>query len=366
MKPKLAIIGVKGYPGYGGSARANSQLVKRLKNKYNITIYAVSSHADENNDDSIKQIVFRRYSSMKLTMVLYYIKSLFHCLFFGKYDLVHAYHNISGFLIPWLRLRYPVLFNIRALEFDQEKKWSVIERAIINSSMIIALKFSSIIATVDRSSIEVAERYTDKEIVYIPNGVENYLTLLDLKAKKKPEYDITFSANRIIYMKGLHLLFEAVKNSEKEYHIQVIGNLNHIESYKKDLLEASSQLNCDFKGLIVDQKTLFESIINSKLFVFPSYLEGMSNQLLEVASLNIPIIASDIPQNTAVFDSSEVLYFKSGNSIDLLDKIEFALQNYEIMQKKSTSAFKKVNEFHNWDDISSEYESLYSAMLGKI
>lgn len=365
-KSKLAIIGVKGYPGYGGSARANSQLVERLKDKYDITIYAISSHVNTPSTHTIngvKQIVFSSLRNTKATMIKYYIKSLLHCLFVGKYDLIHCYHNISGFMIPFLRIRFPVLFNVRALEFDQEVKWSSIERFIINFSMKIALMFCSTAATVDKSSIDVLKKHTKKQISYIPNGVEDYRKKHLLESNNKPNYDISFSANRIVYMKGLHLVFDALKRADKDLSLQVVGNMNHIKSYKEELLKMSDGVNCDFKGQINDQKELFIALLNSKVFVFPSYLEGMSNQLLEVAAIGLPIIASDIPQNTSVFDAKEVLFFKSGSSPDLQEKIEYAFLNYDEMKNKAQRAYAKILSNHNWDNISKQYVQLYDLAL---
>ena len=44
-KPKIAVIGAKGFPAWGGAARSNEEIFTRLKDKYDVTVYALSSHA---------------------------------------------------------------------------------------------------------------------------------------------------------------------------------------------------------------------------------------------------------------------------------------------------------------------------------
>ena len=54
--------------------------------------------------------------------------------------------------------------------------------------------------------------------------------------------------------------------------------------------------------------------------------------LLEAASTGTPIICSDIPENTQVFEEHEVLYFKDKDDNDLAKKLQWALKNEEEMK----------------------------------
>ena len=91
-----------------------------------------------------------------------------------------------------------------------------------------------------------------------------------------------------------------------------IGDLNHEKNYKKNLIDPlTPNLKIEFKKVIYDKNILFKEILSSKYFVFPSLIEAMSTMLLEVASLGVPIICSNIVQNRDVFSDDEVLFFKS-------------------------------------------------------
>ena len=84
--------------------------------------------------------------------------------------------------------------------------------------------------------------------------------------------------------------------------------------------------------------------------------------LLEVAALKIPIISSNIEENRAVFNDDEVLYFQSGNVMDLAEKIRYALFNRHEMDKRAALAFKKVQEYYQWSEIAKQYASIFAKL----
>jgi glycosyltransferase involved in cell wall biosynthesis len=85
--------------------------------------------------------------------------------------------------------------------------------------------------------------------------------------------------------------------------------------------------------------------------------------LLEVASLKIPIIASNIIQNRDVFTENEVAFFELENIDDLSFKIKHAFENYEEMLNKAENAYAKLVIDYNWDSIAKEYYKEYIQVI---
>jgi len=364
MKYKIAVIGAKGFPGVGGAAKSNEQIFVRLVNSFDVTVYALETYSHDQNYKGIHQINFKKYSSKKMTNFIYYLKSALHALFLSKYDLIHLNHHISGFIVPILRIKYKVVFNIHGLPYDKDDKYNYVERQLNTLFFKIGLRLSNRVISVDKSSIQKLIKYTRFNVIYIPNGVENNFKLIhnyDCKIK----YDITFAAARIISLKGLHILLEALYNICFRCRIQVIGDIEQVENYKLKVKALANKLNVHFKGILKDRAFLFQCIAQSKLFVFPSFSEGMSNMLLEVASLKVPIIASDIQQNRDIFGERDVLFFKVGNPSDLALKIKWSLVNYSEMIAKAENAYQKVLREHNWDDICERYKEIYENIVIK-
>jgi glycosyltransferase involved in cell wall biosynthesis len=96
--------------------------------------------------------------------------------------------------------------------------------------------------------------------------------------------------------------------------------------------------------------------------VFPSTAEGMSVMFLEAASLGIPMVCSDIPENTTVLGDN-VLYFRSGDPADLADKIRWAIENPQEMTRLSQSSRDWVRKNFSWEGVASKYDALYQQCL---
>ena len=119
-------------------------------------------------------------------------------------------------------------------------------------------------------------------------------------------------------------------------------------------------MNVYYLGYVNPLSALLELVTKSEYFVFPSEIEGMSIMLLEVASTGKPILASDIPENTQVFDDNDVLFFKSKDVEDLSKKLLWIENNKPRFEKLGLNAKKKVNTQYTWDKITLEYLSLYN------
>ena len=74
-------------------------------------------------------------------------------------------------------------------------------------------------------------------------------------------------------------------------------------------------------------------------------------------------MSSDIPENKAVFSSSEVLFFRTNDASDLQVQIAYALANQEEMNEKSERAFEKLKTDYNWIAISKQYDALFKGLL---
>ncbi len=76
-----------------------------------------------------------------------------------------------------------------------------------------------------------------------------------------------------------------------------------------------------------------------------------------------PVICSDIPENVAIFDSEQVLYFESGNVEDLAKKIEWAFSNQNEMSSMAEKGYRNLIKNYNWDEIAGQYDKLYRKLI---
>jgi glycosyltransferase involved in cell wall biosynthesis len=169
------------------------------------------------------------------------------------------------------------------------------------------------------------------EFVYTPMTFEDKMNILFV--------------GRIMKEKGVDELFEAAKRIKKEYNNVEFGFVGWFEDdYTHIVDELQKEDIIKFYGYHDNVKGL---IAKSHCIILPSYHEGMSNTLLEGASMGRPLITTNIHGCKEVVIDGETGYLcdvKSSES--LYEKIKIFLQlpnnQKEAMGKTSRNHIEKV------------------------
>ena len=356
IEKRIAVIGVKGLPSFGGCARTNENIVKILNNKYKFTFYVLKSHHDlKYKIENVNFVQIGNHFNQNVSVALYYWKVFFHVLFKKKYDLIFINHYSSGIIIPFLRLKYSVVAALHGA--GKDNKFHGFGKFYIKLSEYAFFKAANTIISVSKEHLEYAKKFNVQNIYYIPNGINlnEKITYTEMADK---DY-LVFAAARIYDIKGLHTLLKALKRINIDRKLIVIGDLSQVPAYKKLILQLSEGLNVEYRGLIKDKNKLFSYIKNACLFIFPSVNEGMSNMLLEVASIKTPVIASDIPANTTVFNEEEMLFFPVEDEAVLSEKIVWSLKENAMMKKKAQNAYEKISKMYTWESAAKKYSEIF-------
>lgn len=358
-KSKIGVIGLKGLPAYGGAATVGENIIEHLSNEFNFTVYAVSSHTNLKSGHlkNCLQIVFGKLPFKKMNTVIYYLRSALDAILFRKYDLIHLHHKDATFVIPLLKLRYPIVVTTHGMVLTS--KW-IRFKFIFDFQDRFFLKHANFITTVSLKDQRIVEKLISPEKVkYIPNGVN-----ADSEITTKKENYISFAAGRMLPDKGCHTFLKALDLLGKRESAIIMGDLKQNLVYEKELLQLQEKVgNIRFTGLLKDKKRLFEIIYSSKFFVFPSENESMSMMLLEVAALKVPIICSDIPENRDVFNDEEVLFFKVKDAMDLSIKIKFASDHPDKMGIFALKAYERLQQNYLWENIAEEYKTIFKKYI---
>jgi len=363
-KKRIAVIGLKGLPAYSGAAAVGESLLDCLYNEYDFTVYSNSANTPLKTGKykQYYQIVVNSIKHQGANFLWYYFKSAWICLFYKSYDIVHVHHLAGAFIIPILRLKYKNVIATTHGMPDQTDKWKFISWIYYPIMRFLFARFSSVITSVSESDIKHLSPYTNKVINFVPNGIGEMTIDKDFNAD---ETEIFFAAGRIMPIKGCHILLKALISMNFKGKVIIAGDLDQISSYKKELIFLSENLNCEFIGLVREKSILLKYIQSSKLFVFPSIIEAMSMMLLEAAYTKTPIIASDIPQNKAIFNEDEVLFFQSESVEGLAKKIQYAFKHYDTILDKANKANSKVLSEYNINFISEKYSKIFNQCLNQ-
>ncbi|MFW6268286.1 MAG: glycosyltransferase family 4 protein [Marinilabiliaceae bacterium] len=362
-KPVIAVIGLKGFPAYGGSARAGENMMAYLKDEFHFVVFNSKSHTTRKSGiyDGVQQIVFRKCFISSLNTLYYYLLATFYCLFRGGFDVVHVFHVDAAFIVPLLRLRYRVVSGHRARPQFADK-WNPLVRHYFRFMEWLFFKMpADVVTSVNREVLEIFESRTRRHILYIPNGID-MANVRDLPAVEEKGY-VLFASGRIIPAKGAHLMLEALREIGYEGKALVIGNRDHSPEYAQKLEEMAASLDVSFMDIIKNKKELMARVKNAGMFIFPSYHEGMSNMLLEAASLQVPLICSDIPGNRQVFNDDETFFFRSGDASDLAVNIRYVLDHPGEARKVARKGYERLEKEYNWEHLSRRYAGIYDWLI---
>ncbi|MFK7811579.1 MAG: glycosyltransferase family 4 protein [Maribacter sp.] len=367
-KKNIAFFGIKYFPSRGGTSRVVENLILNLTNEHNVTIYCYKNKLAKTHIKGVNVIEFPEIGLGNLGVFLYYFLCYCHIRLKGNYDIIHAHKIDSFFFLNGLAKSAPVVATAHEAPYKRDK-WGRLAKYFFKACEKRFLNFSGVKTAISRPLCEFYKEKYDVDVLFIANGInlfeeESKNSIKHFWPEKVP-FDspfVLFAARRIMGTKGLHTMLKAYMEINYKGNIFIAGELDNYPAYIKQIKELSKGLNVHFLGFVNPLSALLEMVGKCEYFVFPSETEGMSIMLLEVASIGKPILASDIPENTQVFDETDVLYFKNKDVIDLSEKIVWAENNTSEFNQLGVVAKHKVSTKYTWDKISLEYIALYNSM----
>jgi len=365
-KKRIAFIGIKGLPSKAGADRVVEAIASRMDpGKNEPYVYCSASVVPAGTQlPGIHLIRIHALTGKHLHATSLFLFAALHALIFGRYDLVHLHNVEASFVLPILRLRYKVISTSHG-PAQRREKWSGLAKKLIQWMEVPYMRMSNTVTSVSQPLAREYEHHYKRAVHFVPNGVdaaENVDlaaagTLLD-EIGVKPHNYVLFAAGRIMASKGCHLLLEAARNIDADVQYVVVGDASHVPAYDKEL-RALADGRVHFVSFVSEKATLMGLLKLCRVLVFPSTVEAMSMMLLEAASLETPVVCSDIPENVSVLPEQTV-HFKSGNATDLAVRLRWALDHPAEMETLARQASQWVNRHYGWDEIVHQYELLYA------
>jgi len=168
---KIAYLGVKGLPARSGAERTVEAIATRLADRHDITIYCSSRYTPP--AASVPGIRLVRMPGLRgkyTHMTSVDFMAACHAVLRGDYDLIHLHHIEAGFVLPLLRLKYPVVSTAHGFAYRLEK-WSPFARKLLYMMVSPFIKLSKVVTSVSaKDAAELQTRY-QRQVFYVPNGV---------------------------------------------------------------------------------------------------------------------------------------------------------------------------------------------------
>jgi glycosyltransferase involved in cell wall biosynthesis len=332
---------------------------------HRVTVYGSRLVCASKVVDGVRVLALPAMAHKYLGPVLLQLAGAAHALLCGDYDVVHLHGAENGFVVPLLRLRYPVVTTNHGPAYLREK-WSGPARALIRAADGLSVRPATRATAVSAvQAAELARRY-GREVVAIPNGVdldepvdgdgaERLLAGLGLH----PGEYLLFAAARVDPTKGCHTLVEALRRIPGPPPLLVVGDLHHAPGYEERLRGLARDLPVTFVPRLDAKPVVLGLLRGARLFVFPSEVEAMSMMLLEALCQGAPTLASDIPENTSILPPGFPV-FRTGDAEALADGLTRLLTaDPETRRREAAAARDWVTARYGWDEIARSYDALY-------
>jgi len=367
-KPNIAIFGVKYFPSKGGTSRVVEAILGELQHSFNFTIYCYAQAEAESHLENVKVVQIPETPIKGIGVFWFYLKCYLHLRKQTDFDLVHIHKIDAAIFAPLLSRKFPTITTAHALPYLNDK-WSRLGKRYFRIAEKMYMHKRGIPTVISKAHQEHFESTYKREVKFIPNGIDldtpiDLVSTRTILAKHGVNGNyLFFAARRIIPLKGLHTLLGALKAINYSQPIVIAGDMDQMKDYSQQIMKLAEGLDVKFIGYIGDKPTLLGLVQEADFFVFPSELEGMSIMLLEAANTGCPIICSDIPANTNMFEEEEVSFFQSKSIDDLAVKLRTAIANPKLLAAQAHKAKTKVENAYSREAMSREYAALYQKVL---
>ncbi len=366
---KITVVGTRGIPDVQGGVETHCQeLYPRLvKLGCEVTLLTRTPYVSkQNRKSSFKDVnLVHVYAPRKkfLEAITHTFIGILYCKLHPT-NILHVHAIGPALLVPFARLLgIRTVITHHGPDYDRQK-WGKAAKFTLRLGESMGVRFANKIITISQVIADlIRNKYGHRDVSIIHNGVTrvtpaketDYLESLGLTKNR-----YTIAVGRFVEEKGFH---DLIKVFSEQKHIDttlvLIGDADHESTYSKYLKKnASSKNNIILTGFIKGEK-LHQLFSHARLFVLPSYHEGLPIVLLEAMSYNLPLLVSDIPANLEV-NLSKNCYFRTGNVEDLSKKLFLKLAETEDVD---FSVY--LREKYDWDSIAKTTLALYCELLNK-
>jgi glycosyltransferase involved in cell wall biosynthesis len=355
----IYVLGTRGFPDVqGGIERHCERLYPRLVNeRCDVTVFTRTPYIPKAK--RLKEWHGVRFMHLWSPRNKY-LEAIVHTLLglmiarLHSPDFVHIHAIGPALLAPLARLLgLRVIMTHHGPDY-QRQKWGCCARFLLKLGEWMGLCCARYVIVISQHvKTYLMNRYKRSDIAFIPNGVDratcepgkSYLDTFHLKADH-----YVLAVGRFVPEKGLHDLITAYDRlNHRDDKLVIVGGADHTTRYSRQL-EAMASKNADIVLAGIRTHEELQCLYRyARVFVLPSYYEGLPITLLEALYFESPVVISDIPATREVA-LDEDAYFPPGDIDALVVKLKSAI-NEPCPAEKRRRYKQLVMDVYNWDSI---------------
>lgn len=361
---KIVVTGLRGIPGIQGGVEAHcEELLPRIVDDSHEVIVIrrpkyISAGYNTTKYQGVSIVDLKTFSNKHLEAFFHTFKAALYAKRIGA-DVIHIHAIGPALITPIARLLgLKVVVTHHGPDYDRQK-WGRFPKFVLKIGERVGVLYANHIIVISnhiKESLNI-KFPSQRSLSLVYNGVklkclnpsEDYIRTLNLEPHK-----YILAVGRFVEEKGFDLLIKAyILLNRQDIKLVIAGDADHESDYSRSLKQIAKKNNVVLTGF-VQKEQLAQLYHYSKLFVLPSYHEGLPISLLEAMSCGANVLVSDIPANLEV-GLPKNDYFKCGDLQALKDKI-----SDKLTEPNDYCSYDMKK--YNWDTIAQQTKMIYDSL----
>lgn len=296
--------------------------------------------------------------------VLIYLRKVIHEF---KPDIVHAHYATSYGLLGALSGFHPFIISVWGSDVFDFPNFSFLHKYLFKNNL---RKANCILSTSNIMKVE-AEKYTDKEILVTPFGVNtNSFKPEVVKPFINEHTKVIGIVKALEDVYGIDILIKAFAEIKKKYvkqpiHLLIVGKGSQELQLKALVKTLGLSQWVTFTGKIQqDLVPQYQNMID--IFVCVSLEESFGVSVVEAMACAKPVVVSSVGGlKEVVTDNETGLIVAPQNVQQTTDAILLLLNNAEIAKQMGNNARERVLALYDWNENLKEIINIYQDILNR-
>lgn len=357
---KIVVAGTRGIPDIQGGVETHcEELYPRLAAMgHDVTVVRRSCYVTpQNKIQSYKGVRLKDIYAPRKKSIEAIVHTFLAILYARRVnaDVLHIHAIGPALLTPFARLLgLKVVMTHHGPDYDRQK-WNKVAKTVLRMGERMGARWANeviVISTVIDNILREKYHRCNAHLIY--NGVNTptpaqttgYIESLGLESHK-----YVLAVGRFVEEKGFDLLIKAFEQIPHEgYKLVIAGDADHEDRYSTMLKQLAREHGVVLTGFIRGAK-LNELFSHARLFVLPSFHEGLPIVLLEALSYHLPVLVSDIPANRLSCLPADD-FFVTGDVHSLEESLARKLAQVDVRCRYDLTPY-------NWDYIATQVDAVY-------
>jgi glycosyltransferase involved in cell wall biosynthesis len=356
---KLCLVGSKKpYPAFDSTL----SILRSIVGEQNVL--ACRIHSFDNVPTLLRPLACTLSDFIVLKQVLYRRKK-------ENFDVIlmfQGYYPVSCILFRFVGLNSAIYVGGSSFKWSSLEHKSSIGRLIAYSNLVIEKichRCTKTTITLSKSMSSLIGNHCGDAFFALPRIDQSFFTRFKVIDPYWTRQNIVGFLGELSERKGIENFLEAIPKMRADLSFLVVGKGPLLNRVKERINDLNLSTRVQLTGF-VDYSELPKYYNQMKLYVLPSYIEGIPSTVFEAMACGTPVLATPVGGIPDVIQDGRTGFLLTKNDPDAIAfKINCLLSNDKLMNKISSSACKYVHTEFTSEKVAESWRAIINSLYAR-